>query len=89
MLLLTLLEIIPIIIIVNAAVAIPGAIWIKGRTEAILFPVILATLFLRSLLGYIIGGLDIVFTLTIGVVGLLTAAATNAIVLRIRDRNER
>jgi len=81
-----LLTIIPIVILVNAVAAIPGAIWIKGRTESILVPVIISTFFLRSLAGYLFGGTDIVILLTIVLVGLATAAGVNTIVLNMRKR---
>lgn len=84
-----LLQIIPIIILVNTIAAIPAAIWIKGKTEAILIPVILCTFLLRGIFNPILGGIDIFVSLTMAIVGLLTAAATNAIVLRIRERRDR
>jgi hypothetical protein len=88
-LLLILIQIIPIIILVNAIAAIPAAIWIKGKTEAIFVPVILCTFLLRGIFNPILGGIDIVVSLTMAIVGLLTAAATNSIVLRIRERRNR
>jgi hypothetical protein len=84
-----LLQIIPIIIFINTLTAIPAAIWIKGRTEAILIPVIVASVFVRTFASNLLGGLDIVYTLTIVLVGLATAAVVNTIVLRARSRNER
>jgi hypothetical protein len=83
-----LLQLIPIVMIVNLVAAIPAAIWIKGHLEAILIPVILSTFLLRSILSPILGGIDIVVSLTMVLIGLLTAAVTNTIVLRIRDRRE-
>jgi hypothetical protein len=82
-----LLQIIPIIIIVNALIAIPAAIWIKGRTESILIGVIVASVFLRTFISNLLGGVDIVYTLTIVLVGLATAAVVNTLVLRYRNRN--
>ena len=84
-----LIQIIPIVIIVNAIAAIPAAIWIKSHLESILIPVILCTLLLRSILNPILGGIDIVVALTMVVVGLLTATATNIIVIRIQENRER
>lgn len=84
-----LIQIIPIVIIVNAIAAIPAAIWIKSHLESILIPVILCTLLLRSILNPILGGIDIVVALTMVVVGLLTATATNIIVVRIQENRER
>jgi hypothetical protein len=84
-----LLQIIPIIIIVNALTAIPAAIWIKGRTEAILIPVIVASIMIRTFVSNLLGGVDIVYTITIVLVGLLTAAVVNTLVLRARMRNQR
>ncbi len=84
-----LIQIIPIVIIVNAIAAIPAAIWIKSHLESILIPVILCTLLLRSIFNPILGGIDIVVALTMVVVGLLTATATNIIVIRIQENRER
>jgi hypothetical protein len=84
-----LIQIIPIVIIVNAIAAIPAAIWIKGHLESILIPVILCTLLLRSIFNPILGGIDIVVALAMVITGLLTAAATNTIVVRIQEKRER
>ena len=84
--LMVLLQVIPIIIIVNALTAIPAAIWIKGRTEAILIPVIVSAVFIRTFVSNLLGGVDIIFTLTIVLVGLGTAAVVNTLVLRARNR---
>jgi hypothetical protein len=84
-----LIQIIPIVMIVNAIAAIPAAIWIKGHVESILIPVILCTFLLRSILNPILGGIDIVIALALVIVGLLTAAATNVIVIRIIENRER
>jgi hypothetical protein len=75
--------------IVNAIAAIPAAIWIKSHTESILIPVILCTLLLRSIFNPILGGIDIVIALTMVIVGLLTAAATNIVVVRILENRDR
>ena len=84
-----LIQIIPIVMIVNVLAAIPAAIWIKGHLESILIPVILCTVLLRSIFNPILGGIDIVVALTMVIVGLLTAAATNAVVIRIIENRER
>jgi hypothetical protein len=81
-----LLAFIPIVIFVNSIAAIPAAIWIKGRTESILVPVIISTFFLRSLASYLFGGADIIILLTIVLVGLGTAAGVNTIVINMRKR---
>lgn len=86
---LILIQITPIIILVNAIAAIPAAIWIKGQLEAILIPVILCTFLLRGIFNPILGGIDIFISLIMVIVGLLTAAATNRIVNRIRENRNR
>lgn len=82
-----LIQLIPITIFVNVIAAIPAAIWIKGKTESILIPVIVTSFFLRTLVSSVVGGVDIVQTLVIVLLGLLTTAGVNAIVTRVRKQS--
>lgn len=82
-----LIQLIPITIFVNVIAAIPAAIWIKGKTESILIPVIVTSFFLRTLVSTVVGGVDIVQTLVIVLLGLLTTAGVNAIVTRSRKQS--
>lgn len=82
-----LIQLIPITIFVNVIAAIPAAIWINGKTESILIPVIVTSFFLRTLVSSVVGGVDIVQTLVIVLLGLLTTAGVNAIVTRVRKQS--